>query len=243
MEHLVCDTFLDGALKIWQPKKGAGYRFTLDPVLLSGFVEPCSKLLELGAGSGILSLVLLHKKVVQHSTMVEIQKDLSVCLERNIEENHLSERAEMVSGDFRSLTLPSVDAVVFNPPFFPLGESRPGKNRGRDIGRREHYGTLEDFLRCGVRVLGPKGNLYAIVRAERGKEFLDLALGLELEGVRCRHVISRQGEAPKHVLWHVRKGPSGKDLVELPPLYVHAGVQGRDYSQEVKDLLGRTFTD
>ena len=241
MTDFVCDAFLDGALDVWQPQKGQGYRFTLDPVLLSGFIEPTEHLLELGAGAGILGLLVLSNKQAVRVTMVEIQGDLSHCLDKNIKANGFSSQATVLSGDFRKEALPLVDAVAFNPPFFPKAQSRPAKNLGRDIGRREHYGTLEDFVAYGARSLKEEGSLYAIVRFERAREFEDYAQALGLQPCRSRQVLSRVGQSPKHVLWQVKKTRQPVELQSLPPLYVHHGKEGRDYSQEVQALLGRRF--
>ena len=242
MTDFVCDTFLDGALGVWQPQKGQGYRFTLDPVLLAGFIEPAEHLLELGSGSGILGLLVLSNARAERVTMVEIQDDLYRCLDKNIDENGFSACATAISGDFRTEALPQVDAVAFNPPFFPKDKSRPGKNRGRDIGRREHYGTLKDFVACGVRSLKAEGSLYAVVRFERGEEFEAYAQALDLVPYRCRQVISRAGESAKHVLWQVKKTDKPIAFEEVSPLYVHHGAEGRLYSEEVQGLLGRSLT-
>ena len=53
---LTDDGFLDGRLRILQPK--AGYRAATDPVLLAAFApaEPGQSVVELGCGTGVASL-------------------------------------------------------------------------------------------------------------------------------------------------------------------------------------------
>src|ERR1700749_5143470 len=52
------DTILGGALAIRQPENG--YRFRLDSILLARFasVRPRDRVLELGAGGGVISIVI-----------------------------------------------------------------------------------------------------------------------------------------------------------------------------------------
>ena len=51
---LTRDTLLKGTLALWQPAKGHGYRYNLDPVLLSGFAPAKGTILDLGSGCGVL---------------------------------------------------------------------------------------------------------------------------------------------------------------------------------------------
>ena len=55
------DTLKGGAVRIFQPKRG--YRFSIDAVLLAHFINPKkneTSLLEIGAGSGVVSFLLAH---------------------------------------------------------------------------------------------------------------------------------------------------------------------------------------
>ena len=58
------DTFWGGRLTLWQPARRAGYRFNIDPVLLASAVPSGDHAIDLGAGCGILGILLLAAKVV-----------------------------------------------------------------------------------------------------------------------------------------------------------------------------------
>ena len=55
MSEFSLDTPFKGTLALWQPAKGHGYRYNLDPVYLSGF-EPAHTvtIMDLGSGCGVL---------------------------------------------------------------------------------------------------------------------------------------------------------------------------------------------
>ena len=144
------DALLRGELSLWQPARGQGYRFNLDPVLLSGFSRPRGRVLELGAGCGVLGLLLLKRGRAEQVTFVERQPALAALCERNLKENGFADRGRVVCGDLRELTLEAHEGVVFNPPYFAANSGRPSSGVGRDEARFERLGELAKELGGGV---------------------------------------------------------------------------------------------
>src|SRR5512137_544956 len=95
------DTFFHGRVRILQPKKG--YRFSVDAPLLADFIRPRPEdaALELGTGSGVISL-LLSLKPLRKITALEIQPGLAGLARRNVELNGLGGRIEVVEADLRT---------------------------------------------------------------------------------------------------------------------------------------------
>jgi len=71
------DEFFQGRLKILQKERG--YRFSVDALLLADFatLQRGNRLVDLGAGSGIISLILALRFPETSITEVEIQEDLA----------------------------------------------------------------------------------------------------------------------------------------------------------------------
>lgn len=228
------DTLWAGSLVFWQPARGSGYRFNLDAILLAGFVRPAHHIVDLGAGCGIVGTLLLAESKARQVTGVEIQSQLVGLAERNAQENGFRGRLVTRAGDLRSVELPfNVDAVVFNPPYFRVGEGRSAPDPGREIARRERHGTLEDFVRYGLRCLNHGGSLYCIVRTDRLEE---VAIHVAHHGgsvLRSRWVHARSNSSPRHVLIEAGRGRSGV-WHRMPPLVVHDRV---GYTGEVRSLL------
>lgn len=227
------DTLWGGELVFWQPARGAGYRFNLDPVLLSGFVRASDRVLDLGSGCGIIGILLLAQGKASAVTGVELQGQLVQLSRLNAAENGFGERATTLGGDLRELALPPVDAVVFNPPYFRVGEGRSAPDPGRETARRERHGTLEDFVRRGFSALREGGSLYCIVRTDRLGELAGHVA--RHGGVVCRQrpICARSGAEPRHHLIEAHKGASGCCHREAP-LVVH---DGEGYGAEVSALL------
>ena len=71
---LTLDSIL--SIQLYQHKKG--YRFSADAVLLSSFVTipRIKKIADLGAGSGIIGLLLARKYPLAQVTLIELQEGL-----------------------------------------------------------------------------------------------------------------------------------------------------------------------
>ena len=80
--------------------------FTLDSVLLSGFVKinrKTKKILDVGTGCGIIALLLAQRSKAQ-ITGIELQKTMAEIAERNVENNKLifTNKDLNVEGDLKN---------------------------------------------------------------------------------------------------------------------------------------------
>ena len=84
---LTVDTFFKGSIQVKQDQ--AGYRFSIDAVLLAGLTEPHPEdtVLDLGTGCGIIPLILAyrHHKISVHG--VEVQERFADLAVQNVKEN------------------------------------------------------------------------------------------------------------------------------------------------------------
>ena len=58
-----------------------------------------SKALELGAGSGVISVLLTGKRKLRHITAVEKQEEMFALLKENVSINNLSDKIEILNAD------------------------------------------------------------------------------------------------------------------------------------------------
>ncbi|MEK7841400.1 MAG: methyltransferase, partial [Deltaproteobacteria bacterium] len=102
MSLINTDETLDelGEFRIIQKKNG--YRFSDDSVQLANFVlplKPDNSVIDLGAGSGVISLILAQKSQIKNIVGMEIQEGLADIAKRNVVFNNLSSRIKIVKGD------------------------------------------------------------------------------------------------------------------------------------------------
>ncbi len=194
------DGFLDGRLKLRQPRDG--FRAGLDAVMLAAAVpaEPHQTCLELGAGVGTASLCLASRTGCRvHG--IEIDPALAALATQNAALNGLGERVCFECGNALEPRSGTFDHVFCNPPFHGSGgQTSPNAQRARAL---EDRGVLQDWVRSGVERVASKGSFTLIIRADRLDEVL---AALPAAGVYMLPLLPRAGEAPKRIIVQWREG-------------------------------------
>ena len=229
------DTLLRGRVKLLQPRHG--FRSSLDPVLLAGFiVPPYGQFLDLGCASGALAFLLLARDATARGVGVEIQPRLAALAGQGAEENGFADRFQVVTGDVRAkgaVAAQAFDLVATNPPFRPVGAFVLPPLSEKAMANHEVTLALSEWLDAAAAALRPDGRLVTIFPFDRWEE---LSSGLSMRGflvARSRQVVPRVGEVPSRIL--VEATRSAVETRSHPPLLVH---DGAGYSAEVRLMLG-----
>jgi tRNA1Val (adenine37-N6)-methyltransferase len=233
------DTILD--LQIYQHK--SGYRFSADAVLLSSFVNirRLNKIADLGAGSGIIGLLLAKKYPSAGITLIELQEGLARLANRNAAINGLHDRVSVVQSDIRKLKfghgmLHSFDLAVSNPPFRKTKTGLISPSDERAMARHEIHLPAADLMKAAFSLLKHHGRLCIIHLPERLAEVMAAMRQHNLEPKRLRFVHSNlQSEAKMVLIEAVKEGKSGL-LVERP-LYLY-DADGQ-YTDEMLEIYGK----
>lgn len=243
MDDETVDTLFGDSLQLVQAKNG--YRFSLDPLLLANFVNiaACGRGLDLGAGCGVLPLLLVRRSKDLNMVGWERQPQMVARAKRGVELSGFGGRVEIVAADlrkFRDLTMAgSFDLVVTNPPYRGSGKGRVAPDDERAAARHELFGGLGDFLAAASWALRYRGRFAIVYLAERLPELLAAMTALGLEPKRLRLVHPRAGEGARMVLVEGLKG-GGAGLKVEPPLYIYnSAANGRDYSDEVLQMYAK----
>jgi tRNA1Val (adenine37-N6)-methyltransferase len=230
------DTIKD--VKIIQSKEG--YRFSIDAILLENFItaRPLEKGVELGTGSGIISILLAKRLKNTEITAIEIQKALAARAEKNVKLNDLKGAIDVRSMDMRELKKEfhtnAIDFVFSNPPFRKPETGRMSTDEERAIARHEIEINLPDLVSTAAYLLKHNGKFHMIYHPFRLAELISLLRESRLEPKRMRFVHSRAGEEAKMVLIEAIKG-GGVWLKIDPPLYLYE--KGNDYTREAQEIL------
>jgi tRNA1Val (adenine37-N6)-methyltransferase len=232
------DPFLGGRLHFYQPKRG--YRFSVDAALLAGFatVRPDDLAADLGAGCGVVGILLAHFYPFKRLVSVEVQEELAVLARRNVERNGYSGRIEVRHQDVHTFaadeTAGSYDLLVSNPPFQPVGASRASTYRQRAVARQESLLQPGDLFAAAQRLLHPGGRMAMIHRPWRWPELRGLMERHDLNPSRIRQVLPREGEEPNIILVEAVKGELARQSEQDPlVLFQQPGL----YTEEAEALL------
>jgi len=180
-------------LSILQKKKG--YRYSLDSFLLGAFVdeEPGTQVLEIGSGSGVVSLLLASMKGLLVRG-VEIQEDMAEMSSRSIHYAGFSDKIRISCCDIRDYSGPRVDVIVTNPPYRPLKTGRINPDSSKAIARHEISLSLDELLQKSHELLRPHGRFYVVYPARRIPDLLSSMRMRKIEPKRMRCVYSSLAE-------------------------------------------------
>jgi tRNA1Val (adenine37-N6)-methyltransferase len=228
----------NGGLILSQPERG--YRYSLDPFLLAEFCAPRrgERILDLGAGVGVIGLLLAKRHPTVRVTGIELQPELAHFAAENARSNNLDTRCRIIHGDLRDaprfLPPEHFHQVVANPPFRRPGSGATPPDPGRATARQELTYTLTDLAGTAAALLRFGGTLCAIHLAERLPE---LCSALDESGLAPKkmRLIAPYGTSPPRLclISAIKGGRPG--LSVLPQLVLHE--PGGKYTEEVAAML------
>jgi tRNA1Val (adenine37-N6)-methyltransferase len=258
---LTLDTILD--LQLYQSE--SGYRFSADAVLLSSFVstQRLKKIADLGAGSGIIGLLLAKKYPTAHITLIELQESLVKNAKKNVELNGLEDRVGVVHADIKRIFgnkddkrgseearkrggrteqnlqqdfLHAFDLIVSNPPFRKTKTGLVSPSDEKAMARHEIHLPISALTKSAFSMLKHHGRFCVIHLPERLAEVMTAMRQSNLEPKRIRFVHTNvQTEAKMALIEAVKEGRPG--LIVEPPLYMY-DLAGQ-YSEEMRAIYGK----
>lgn len=233
MDETEINTLFDGDLICNQHIDG--YRFSVDSVLLAHFVsvKKNDRILDLGTGSGIISLILLyrHYGTIIECSGVELQKSLFELATTNMRKNNFDNLNTLYHCNVKDLKehcpAGSYNTIVCNPPFFPMDSGRLSSNSEARIARHQISANIADFLFAASHAVQNRGNVYFIYPAELLGEFLTKAALYRLEAKKLRFIYSYPGSSKGAQLVLIHCSKNGGQGVKIPePLYIYSEKNG-----------------
>lgn len=205
-------------------QKKNGLTFGTDAYLLYAYMRPKKNAVavDLGAGTGIISLLSLAKDKYKTVTAVEIQSEFAELIERNACLNQLEGRLSVVCKDMRELSAATlgreVDVVFSNPPYMKVDGGKVNRDEIKSVARHEMFGGVGDFCKAASLLLKYGGSFYAVYRPDRLTELLKGMIDANLEPKRMTYVHADSNHTPSLVLVEAKKGGSVGLFVTKPLL-------------------------
>lgn len=212
------------------------------------------KIVDPGAGSGILSLMLSALIPGCRGLALEIMDRPYALLQANLLSNGLMPQFQAVQGDLRQLAQTGIpddlwpgqaDLVIANPPYFAAGtgpdraEGTPGAKEIA-VAREERLVNLDEYISCCARWLAPQGSLAILHRPDR---LADVILACDRYGLRVsrlRALVPHEGEKPQAFFLAAKK--QGKSQLRWQRDLVIRLADGR-YTPEVQAFYEETTND
>lgn len=238
-EEITLDSIRD--IRLYQYRKG--YRFSVDSLLLFNFVtlKRVERIADLGAGSGIIGILLAKRYKESMVSLFEIQRTLFDLAIKNIEINSLQERVKAFHVDMREISLlyPSLksafDMVVSNPPFRKIRSGRINPDEEKAMARHEITIDLPSIVGASDFLIRPKGRVFLIYHPSRLSEVIGQLKKGGIEAKRLQFIHSSIFTEAKMVLIEGVKGGRTGLKVEKP-FFIYN--ENGEYSEEMRAVYG-----
>ena len=231
------DYLLDKKVKIFQPIDG--YRASTDAVFLSSLldskkVKKGDTILDVGSGTGAISLCLASRLKDVKITGIDIQKDLVELSNMSSKKNGFDDFLTYINTDIRQKTsLPSgtFSFVITNPPY--SDHDMPSPNESKKLAHNHQDFDLTGWLSFCLKMLKPKGYLLVINRAEAINEIIT-AIDKKAGSINVLPIYSKLGQDAKRVAIIAQKTAKGITKI-LPPFYTHN--EDGSYTDKAQSIL------
>ena len=212
-----------------------------DGVLLGAWVDVdgARRILDVGAGTGLIALMMAQRSPSARVTAVEIDPEAAAEARGNVAASPWADRVEVVEGDFLSMAAsmtPGFDLIVSNPPFFKETLRAPAAARAA---ARHDAGSLplDRLIDIAARMLSPMGRLAVIAPANRADELDYIATLARLSLLRLTRVFTAPGKPCKRCLWEwTRVGEGVTPVVDTMTLRAYDGSPSQAYASLTADF-------
>jgi tRNA1(Val) A37 N6-methylase TrmN6 len=232
-EDETLDTFYHGRIRVLQKKEG--YRFSIDAPLLAGFIQTkeTDSILELGTGTGIISL-LLSIKPFARLTALEIQASLADIARRNVRLNKCDDRIKVVHADLRVFsTEKKYDLVFSNPPYIKRNTGHLSESDEKSVAKHELKCTIFDIMQKTEELLKKQGVAYFVYPATREEDLMQAIQETQLRVRNIRYVFPYRDSDPNFFL--VSLDFSSQEIQRKRPLILYE--REGEYTKETQEIF------
>lgn len=222
MPDFTADYLLDKQIRIFQPIDG--YRASTDAVFLSSLISQVKaneQILDVGSGTGAVSLCLAHRFPQNKIIGLEIQTELAELSNQSAAANGF-ENLKYLNFDIRQpqtvLPYGSFHHVISNPPYSDHDMPSPNKSKATAHNMQQQF-CLSDWIDFMLKMLRPQGYFYMVNRTEALDEIL-CSLRNKAGAIQIVPLYSKQNQTAKRILVKARKQSKAPTSISFP-LTVH----------------------
>lgn len=208
-----------------------------DAVLLGALAEKekATLILDVGAGTGVVSLMLAQRFPEAKAIGVELDFEAAGQCKENYEASPFSGRLAVEQVPFQKFVSDlEFDLIVSNPPFFP-SHLKP-ENDQRKKALHTDFLPFGDLVKGAIKYLKPEGKFWVILPPDQMREFRKIGDFFKLQANRTFEISDRPG---KRILREIVCFSFHKEEITKTRLYYKA--EKGDLHKEYKALLSDFF--
>ena len=205
-----------------------------DSCLFGAWLQPTenvTSILDIGTGTGLLSLMLAQKSTAQ---IHAIEIDQNACLQanENFDNSVWKDRLHVHLGDIKSFNFPNTfDFIITNPPFFK--NEVESKMHTEKIAKHSLHLNLTELLSAIHRLLSESGKFAILLPFFRKDEFEKMAE--ELKFYPEKTIFIRQTPAHNFFRYAAVFSKNNSDILQHEEISIRTVNQ--QYTSEAIDLL------
>jgi len=223
---------------LYQPT--SGYCYNSDSIFLYDFIftfKPKGKLLDVGCGVGIISLLLSRDFVIETSIIDKQEKMLNYA-KHNYALNGLISQSYL--GDFITFKIEEkFDYIISNPPFYDSNVTQ-SEDTHLNIARYAHHLPINDFIAKVKKLLKPRGYFIFCYDAKQVDILLQVLREQGINPEKIQFVHSKIDRDSKLVMIAARVG--SKSMLQVLPPFVVFDDEGI-YRKKAQNIFDRANTN
>ena len=198
-------------------------------------IENAEHILDIGAGTGLLSLITAQRNKNGKISAVELDADAFSQAKENIENSPFADRIEIFHSAIQDFSgLEKFDCIISNPPFFQSDLRSPDSK----INRAHHSDSLtfQDLLKAVDKLLTEAGKFNILLPVDEGTIFQELA---EKSGWCIRRKLTlfhQNGKKPFRTLMVLVRGESAGFRAVNSDLFIY-DEDGKTYHPGFAELM------
>lgn len=189
-------------------------------------------ILDIGAGSGVISLMLAQRFPGAMITGIDIHQDSVVQAEKNFNKSPWKKNLDVIASslqDFCGGQIRKYELILSNPPFF--SDSFRPHTSSKKVAKHTDSLSYEELVRGAAGLLHQEGSFALVLPYDKREKIAQLATDHGLFLARELSIIPIQGKDPNRYL-------SEWTLVEQEPVEDELCIRmtAKEYSREYKSL-------
>ncbi|MEP4533286.1 MAG: methyltransferase [Cyclobacteriaceae bacterium] len=209
-------------------------KVTTEGCLFGAMIAPIKsgRFLDIGAGTGLLSLMLAQRSAESVIDAVEIDSQAAEQARTNFMDSPWANRLTCLQTSIQHFLAPEkYDLIISNPPFFK--ESLKGSSKSKNVAKHEQSLDQSDLIASIDRLLADNGRFWVLYPPLEAEQFADLAGVWGYEKMTCIHVYDKPGSKMIRIVQQFGRESDG----ECNPQDFHIKTDSESYSNGFSSLL------
>lgn len=199
-------------------------------------LQKASTVLDIGTGTGLLSLMVAQKNKHGKITAVEIEPNAASQAASNFTLSPWKERLAVVNAsiqNFASSNSATFDCIISNPPFFE--SDLPSPNDNKNLAAHSVALPWETFAQVVSKLLNDDGCLYVIIPSIRAYTMQKLMVTNGIHLIEETTVFNKEKQLPFRSFLQFKKVTEKPASIERNKLYIKGPTN--EYTDTFKSLL------